>query len=97
MNMRCSNRWAKPVRPGFSSFEPTWYQTFTTTSGLERSWWRIKRIPFGSTKRSKGIDTSGLAACDGGASSASPSRASEKTRMERDASSERLVDPSGMR
>ncbi len=23
LNIRCSNRWAKPVRPGRSSFEPT--------------------------------------------------------------------------
>ena len=29
MNIRCSNRCAKPVRPGFSRAEPTWYQTFT--------------------------------------------------------------------
>src|SRR5258708_33667744 len=32
--MRCSKRWAKPVRPGFSFFEPTWYQVLTATTGV---------------------------------------------------------------
>jgi hypothetical protein len=32
-NIRCSNRWAKPVLPGFSFLEPTWYQVFTATTG----------------------------------------------------------------
>ena len=27
LNIRCSNRCAKPVRPGASSFDPTWYQS----------------------------------------------------------------------
>src|SRR5436309_2541672 len=31
LNIRCSKRWAKPLRPFFSSREPTWYQT---SSGL---------------------------------------------------------------
>ena len=30
----CSKRWAKPVRPGRSSLEPTWYQTLTPTIGV---------------------------------------------------------------
>ena len=29
MNIRCSKRCAKPVRPGRSRAEPTWYQMFT--------------------------------------------------------------------
>ena len=33
MNIRCSNRCANPVRPGFSRAEPTWYQMFTATTG----------------------------------------------------------------
>jgi hypothetical protein len=33
LNIRCSKRWAKPVLPGFSFFEPTWYQMFTATMG----------------------------------------------------------------
>ena len=32
-NIMCSNRWAKPVRPGASSCEPTWYQTFDGDHG----------------------------------------------------------------
>src|SRR4029079_13668066 len=33
----CSKRWAKPVRPGRSFFEPTWYQRLTATRGRLRS------------------------------------------------------------
>jgi hypothetical protein len=33
MNIKCSKRWANPVRPGFSFAEPTWYHTFTVTIG----------------------------------------------------------------
>ena len=29
MNIRCSNRCAKPVRPGCSRAEPTWYHMLT--------------------------------------------------------------------
>jgi len=31
--MMCSNRCANPVRPGFSSADPTWYHVFTATTG----------------------------------------------------------------
>src|SRR6185312_16867093 len=33
LNIRCSNKCAKPVLPGFSFLEPTWYQVFTATIG----------------------------------------------------------------
>src|SRR5262245_60647608 len=55
MNIRCSNRWANPVRPGTSSFDPTWYHTSTATSGLERSTCRITGSPFSSTNVSNGM------------------------------------------
>src|SRR5262245_55135347 len=55
MNIRCSNRCAKPVRPGDSSLEPTWYHTSTATSGLERSTWRITGSPFSRTNVSNAI------------------------------------------
>src|SRR5580692_698304 len=55
MNIKCSNRWAKPVRPGTSSFEPTWYQRSTATSGLDRSVWRITRSPLASSYVSNSI------------------------------------------
>src|SRR6185436_13632608 len=55
MNIRCSNRCAKPVRPGDSSFDPTWYHTSTATSGLDRSTWRITGSPLASTNVSKAI------------------------------------------
>ena len=35
LNIMCSNRCAKPVRPGFSFLEPTWYQTDRCTIGVE--------------------------------------------------------------
>ena len=35
LNIMCSNRWAKPVRPGFSFFDPTWYQISACTIGVE--------------------------------------------------------------
>src|SRR3954471_10709141 len=46
--MRCSNRCAKPVRPGRSFLEPTWYHWFTWTTGSLRSTWRTTWSPFGS-------------------------------------------------
>src|SRR6185503_9930976 len=55
MNIRCSNRCAKPVRPGDSSLDPTWYHTSTATSGLERSTCRITGSPFSSTNVSNAI------------------------------------------
>ena len=36
-NIMCSNRWAKPLRPGTSLALPTWYQRFTVTIGVEWS------------------------------------------------------------
>ncbi|MFT3764906.1 MAG: hypothetical protein QM820_05220 [Minicystis sp.] len=33
MNMRCSKRCAKPVRPGSSKRDPTFTRVFTVTSG----------------------------------------------------------------
>jgi hypothetical protein len=46
--MMCSNRWAKPLRPWRSSFEPTWYQTWTFATGTEWSSWRITLSPLAS-------------------------------------------------
>ena len=33
LNIRCSNRWASPVRPGVSFFDPAWYMTMTAATG----------------------------------------------------------------
>ena len=44
----CSNRCAKPVRPGFSFFEPTWNHWFTCTIGSLRSTCRMTCRPLGS-------------------------------------------------
>ena len=46
--MMCSNRCAKPVRPGFSRPEPTWYQTFTAATGTVLSWCRMTWSPLGN-------------------------------------------------
>ena len=55
LNIRCSKRWANPVLPGRSFFEPTWYQTLTATMGALWSSWTMRTRPFGSTKRWKAI------------------------------------------
>src|SRR6185295_19490627 len=54
-NMTCSNRWAKPVFFSISSFDPTLYQTSTTTSGMRWSSCRITSSPLGSAYFSNGI------------------------------------------
>ena len=51
----CSKRCAKPVRPGFSFFEPTWYHWFTWTIGSFRSTWRMTWRPLGSVYFSNSI------------------------------------------
>src|SRR5688572_11065166 len=55
MNIRCSNRWANPVRPGDSSLEPTWYHKSTATSGLDRSTCKMTGSPLPSVNVSNGI------------------------------------------
>src|SRR5688572_13715916 len=52
LNIMCSNRWAKPVRPGFSSLDPTWYHTSTCTMGVEWSGDSTTVSPFGSVMSS---------------------------------------------
>ena len=47
-NIMCSKRCAKPVRPFFSSFEPTRYQTCTLTTGRDVSGASTTCRPFSS-------------------------------------------------
>ena len=47
-NIMCSKRCAKPVRPGFSFFEPTWNHWLTWTIGSLRSTCRMTCRPLGS-------------------------------------------------
>ena len=66
LNIRCSNRWAKPLRPLGSSLLPTWYQMLTATTGALRSVCTTTRRPFGRVKLSWGMSTDGaFAACSG--------------------------------
>src|SRR5678816_2764685 len=51
----CSNRWAKPVRPGRSFAEPTWYHRFTATIGAVWSSDRVTNSPFGNENVSIGM------------------------------------------
>src|SRR5256885_1677069 len=46
---------AKPVRPGTSFFDPTWYQMSTATVGVEWLGARMTSSPFGSEYRSNAI------------------------------------------
>src|SRR3546814_20911823 len=50
LNIRCSNKWANPVLPGGSFFEPTWYQMFTATSGAAWSSCTTTVRPLGRTQ-----------------------------------------------
>ena len=56
-NIRCSNRWAKPVEPAGSSLEPTLYQMDTATTGALRSSWTMTVRPLSSWKRDQGMST----------------------------------------
>ena len=62
MNIKCSNRCANPVRPGFSCADPASYQTLTVSSGTVWSSWRMTRSPFGSVNCVKGTSSRGPAA-----------------------------------
>ncbi|MBP1769484.1 MAG: hypothetical protein H6P96_102 [Candidatus Aminicenantes bacterium] len=53
--MRCSKRWAKPVLPATSFFEPTWYQTLKATMGALWSSWTIKVNPLSRVNFWKGM------------------------------------------
>ena len=46
----CSKRCANPVRPGFSFFEPTWYQISACTIGVEWSSRKTTCRPFGQRR-----------------------------------------------
>ena len=52
----CSKRCAKPVRPGASRPVPTWYQTYTATSGSEWSSCTTTLSPLGRVKVSAGTE-----------------------------------------
>src|SRR5580704_3913071 len=58
MNIKCSNRYAKPVRFGSSNREPTRYAMLTATIGRVWSSWRMIVIPFESFEVVLGIETS---------------------------------------
>ncbi len=51
LNIMCSKKCAKPVRPGFSFFDPTWYHSSTWTMGVDLSWCSTTTMPLGSTSR----------------------------------------------
>src|SRR5215207_10625664 len=51
----CSKRWAKPVRPGRSFADPTWYQRFTATIGAVWSSDSVTNSPFGNENVSIGM------------------------------------------
>src|SRR5690606_32900411 len=68
-NIRCSNRWAKPVEPLGSSLEPTLYQTDTATTGALRSSCTSTVRPLSSWKRFHGISTRATSSDTGAARS----------------------------
>src|SRR5262245_56673743 len=66
-NIMCSKRCAKPVRPGRSFLEPTWYQRLTWTIGSFRSTCRMTCRPLGSVYFSNSTFGTAPAAAAGGA------------------------------
>src|SRR5690606_13987730 len=64
-NIRCSNRWAKPVERLGSSFDPTLYQTDTATTGALRSSWTRTVRPLSSWKRFHGMSTRAISSDTG--------------------------------
>jgi hypothetical protein len=78
-NIRCSNRCAKPVLPGFSFFEPTWYHVLTATTGALWSSCTSTVRPFFSTNFVYGMSGMGMstpASRAGGAATVVPDSAS---------------------
>jgi hypothetical protein len=71
-NIRCSNRWAKPLRPAGSSLLPTWYQMLTATIGALRSVCTTTRRPLGRTKLSWAMSTTGASAAAAAGSETRP-------------------------
>src|SRR5689334_17324006 len=61
-NIRCSNRWAKPVLPCGSFLEPTWYQGLTATTGDLWSSCTSTVRPFFSTNLVYGMSGIGMSA-----------------------------------
>src|SRR5260221_7537178 len=57
LNIRCSNKWAKPSLPLGSSLDPTLYQTVTAATGALWSSWTTTVSPFLRRKTVCGIDT----------------------------------------
>src|SRR5262249_23243884 len=79
LNIRCSKRWAKPVLPLGSCFEPTPYQIETATTGALRSVCTTTRRPLSRVNCSYGMSTS-LASSPGDAGAAcAPARGSVPT------------------
>src|SRR2546425_12915975 len=77
----CSNKWAKPVRPGNSFAGPTWYHKFTATMGKRWSSERMTSRPFSSlyfsnfscgTSSGADLATAGFAAVCAGAFAGDP-------------------------
>src|SRR5215208_3850619 len=92
-NMKCSNRCAKPVFPGCSSFDPTAYQRFTAVTGATESGATITRRPLSSRRSSNEMASTAdprVAASATPAATAQCAKAAQATEIAQDA--QRLVD-----
>src|SRR4051812_38047291 len=65
LNIRCSNRCAKPVLPGFSFLDPTWYQVSMATTGVLWSSCTSKVRPLDRTNFVYGICGIGMSTAAG--------------------------------
>src|SRR5258707_11412749 len=89
LNMMCSKRCAKPLRDSGSSFEPTWYQTWIATVGLESSRALTTVIPFGSVRTRYASLGTRTAAAAGGAADGAGCAASGEARRAKETAGER--------
>src|SRR5512143_1165453 len=80
--MRCSKRWAKPVLPATSFFEPTWYQTLKATIGALWSSWTIRVSPLSRTNFWKGTSILATWAARNGAARAKTKKDKRTRRAE---------------
>src|SRR5215218_9060412 len=83
LNMRCPKRCAKPLRRSGSSFEPTLYQTWMETVGLERSCAVMTTSPFESVRSLKLMGGTRVCALRPVAPAAESAHTSRKTAVRR--------------
>ena len=79
----CSKKWAKPVSPCRSFFDPTWYVRQTVVRGAAGSWLRATFRPFASRYDSTGSCGVGESAARKTATLLLPTQTKHNTKINR--------------